>query len=140
MGPLLRALPLVVCRIRRRDPALAGHGAAGRVGTAVLELAAVAGIRMYGTCSARDFAVVERLGAIPIDYRSEDFVARARELTDGERREMESDLSRVTGKRIKARYAQDGSILGGAIARVGSTVYDGSVKNQLQLIKEKMTG
>src|SRR5436190_15283080 len=59
------------------------HGAAGRVGTAVLELAAVAGIRIYGTCSARDFVAVERLGAVAIDYRTEDFLARARELTDG---------------------------------------------------------
>ena len=60
------------------------HGAAGRVGTAVLELGAVAGLRMYGTCSARDFAAVERLGAVAIDYRNEDFLARVRELTDGE--------------------------------------------------------
>jgi NADPH:quinone reductase-like Zn-dependent oxidoreductase len=57
------------------------HGAAGRVGTAVLELGAVAGLRMYGTCSARDAAAVERLGAVAIDYRNDDFVARVRELT-----------------------------------------------------------
>ena len=57
------------------------HGAAGRVGTAVLELGAVAGLSLYGTCSARDFAAVERLGAVPIDYRNEDFLARIRELT-----------------------------------------------------------
>ena len=56
------------------------HGAAGRVGTAVLELGAVAGLRMYGTCSARDRAAVERLGAVAIDYRNEDFLARVREL------------------------------------------------------------
>ncbi len=60
------------------------HGAAGRVGTAVLELGAVAGIRMYGTCSSRDMAAVERRGAVAIDYRNEDFLARVRELTDGE--------------------------------------------------------
>ena len=60
------------------------HGAAGRVGTAVLELGAVAGLRMYGTCSARDSAAVERLGAVAIDYRNEDFLARVRELTGGE--------------------------------------------------------
>ena len=60
------------------------HGAAGRVGTAVLELGAVAGLRMYGTCSARDLAAVERLGAVAIDYRNEDFLARIRELTGGE--------------------------------------------------------
>jgi NADPH:quinone reductase-like Zn-dependent oxidoreductase len=56
------------------------HGAAGRVGTAVLELGAAAGLRMYGTCSARDRAAVERLGAVAIDYRNEDFLARMREL------------------------------------------------------------
>ncbi len=57
------------------------HGAAGRVGTAVLELGALAGVRLYGTASARDRALVERFGAVAIDYESEDFVARIRELT-----------------------------------------------------------
>ena len=56
------------------------HGAAGRVGTAVLELGAVAGLRLYGTASAGDLAAVERLGAVAIDYRNDDFVARVREL------------------------------------------------------------
>lgn len=68
----------------KRGESVLVHGAAGRVGVAALELGAVAGVRMYGTCSARDRAAVERLGAIPIDYRSEDFLARIRELTDGE--------------------------------------------------------
>jgi NADPH2:quinone reductase len=58
------------------------HGAAGRVGTATLELGALAGLRLIGTASARDRAAVERLGAVAIDYRSEDFLARVRELTD----------------------------------------------------------
>jgi NADPH:quinone reductase-like Zn-dependent oxidoreductase len=58
------------------------HGAAGRVGTAVLELGALAGLRLYGTASARDRAAVERLGAVAIDYQNEDFLARVRELTD----------------------------------------------------------
>jgi NADPH:quinone reductase-like Zn-dependent oxidoreductase len=56
------------------------HGAAGRVGTAVLELGAAAGLKLFGTCSASDRAAVERLGAIAIDYRNEDFLARVREL------------------------------------------------------------
>jgi NADPH:quinone reductase len=60
------------------------HGAAGRVGSAVLELGALAGLRLIGTASARDRAVVERLGAVAIDYQNEDFLARVRELTDGE--------------------------------------------------------
>ena len=61
------------------------HGAAGRVGTAALELGAVARLRPIGTCSARDRDAVERLGAVAIDYRNEDFLARVRELT-GRRR------------------------------------------------------
>jgi NADPH:quinone reductase-like Zn-dependent oxidoreductase len=69
-------------RAKRGETVLV-HGAAGRVGTAVLELAAAAGIRMYGTCSARDGAAVERLGAVAIDYRNDDFLARVRELTGG---------------------------------------------------------
>jgi NADPH2:quinone reductase len=65
-------------RVKRGEMLLV-HGAAGRVGTAVLELGSVAGLRLYGTCSARDIATVERLGAVAIDYRREDFLARVRE-------------------------------------------------------------
>ena len=70
-------------RVERGETVLV-HGAAGRVGSAALELGALAGLRMVGTASARDRAVVERLGAVAIDYQNEDFVARVRELTDGE--------------------------------------------------------
>src|SRR5438477_4227296 len=56
------------------------HGAAGRVGTAALELGALAGLRLYGTAAARDRAAVERLGAVVIDYRNEDFLAWVRSL------------------------------------------------------------
>ena len=66
-------------RVKRGETVLV-HGAAGRVGTAVLELGGVAGLRLYGTCSARDRAAVERLGAVAIDYQAEDFLARVREL------------------------------------------------------------
>jgi NADPH:quinone reductase-like Zn-dependent oxidoreductase len=65
----------------KRGETLLVHGAAGRVGTAVLELAALAGLQCYGTASARDRAAVERLGAVAIDYQHEDFLARVRELT-----------------------------------------------------------
>ncbi|MBZ4418926.1 medium chain dehydrogenase/reductase family protein [Myxococcus sp. RHST-1-4] len=65
----------------KRGETVLVHGAAGRVGTALLELGALAGLRLYGTASARDRAAVERLGAVAIDYRNEDFLARVRELT-----------------------------------------------------------
>lgn len=57
------------------------HGAAGRVGTAVVEIGVLAGLRLYGTAAARDCASVERLGAVAIDYQTEDFLTRVRELT-----------------------------------------------------------
>ena len=65
-------------------------------------------------------------------------VITARELPASERTALEADLARVTGKSIRARYEQDRSILGGAIARVGSTVYDGSVKGQLERIRRQL--
>lgn len=57
------------------------HGAAGRVGTAILELGALARLRLYGTAAGGDRAAVERLGAVAIDYQNEDFLARVRGLT-----------------------------------------------------------
>jgi NADPH2:quinone reductase len=50
------------------------HGAAGGVGTALLQLGRLAGLEMYGTCSARTATVVSDLGGIPIDYQNQDFV------------------------------------------------------------------
>jgi len=57
------------------------HGAAGGVGTALLQLGRLAGLQMYGTCSARTATVVSDLGGIPIDYRDQDFVKEVRRLT-----------------------------------------------------------
>jgi NADPH:quinone reductase-like Zn-dependent oxidoreductase len=57
------------------------HGASGGVGTALLQLGRLAGLQMYGTCSARGAAAVADLGGIPIDYQQQDFVAEIRRLT-----------------------------------------------------------
>jgi NADPH:quinone reductase-like Zn-dependent oxidoreductase len=57
------------------------HGAAGGVGTALLELGKLAGLEMYGTASRHNHELVSALGATPIDYRTEDFVERIRSLT-----------------------------------------------------------
>jgi len=57
------------------------HGAAGGVGTAMLQLAKLAGVQMYGTCSAQGAAVVRELGGIPIDYKAANFVDEIRRLT-----------------------------------------------------------
>ena len=58
------------------------HGAAGGVGSALLQLGRLAGLQMYGTCSGRTAAAVSALGAVPIDYRQQDFVEEIRRLTD----------------------------------------------------------
>ena len=57
------------------------HGAAGGVGSALLQLGRLAGLELYGTCSARGAAAVAELGGIPIDYRQQDFVAEIHHLT-----------------------------------------------------------
>jgi NADPH2:quinone reductase len=57
------------------------HGAAGGVGTALLELGKLAGLEMYGTCSPKNADAVSALGATPIDYRSKDFVEEVLRLT-----------------------------------------------------------
>jgi len=63
-------------------------------------------------------------------------VTSARELGDAEKRALESRVGTLTGKRVRARYEQDASLLGGVVVRVGSTIYDGSVKGQLEKIRE----
>ncbi len=63
----------------------------------------------------------------------------ARELGDAEKRVLETQVEKTTGKKVRARYALDSSLLGGAVIRVGSTIYDGSVKGQLERIREAIT-
>lgn len=62
-------------------------------------------------------------------------ITSARELADAERRTLESQIAKLTGKKVRAQFELDSSLLGGAVVRVGSTIYDGSVKGQLERIK-----
>lgn len=74
-----------------------------------------------------------RLGFAEADITS------ARPLGDAEKREFEAQVGKLTGKKVRARYGQDGSLLGGAVVRVGSTIYDGSVKGQLERLREAIS-
>ena len=65
-------------------------------------------------------------------------VSSARPLGDAEKKLLEAEIAKLTGKRVRARYLQDFSLLGGAVIRVGSTIYDGSVKGQLEKIREQL--
>ena len=66
-------------------------------------------------------------------------VSSARELADTEKRALEGQISRATGRKVRASYALDPSLLGGAVVRIGSTIYNGSVKGQLEKIKEAIS-
>jgi NADPH:quinone reductase-like Zn-dependent oxidoreductase len=59
------------------------HGAAGGVGSALLQLGRLAGLEMYGTCSSRGASAVSELGGIPIDYQHQDFVEEMHRLPGG---------------------------------------------------------
>ncbi len=65
-------------------------------------------------------------------------ISRARELGEQERHALETQIAKTTGKKVRASYALDPSLLGGAVVRIGSTIYDGSVKGQLEKMKEAM--
>jgi NADPH:quinone reductase-like Zn-dependent oxidoreductase len=101
------------------------HGAAGGVGTALLQLGHLAGLEMYGTCSSRDAATVSRLGAIPIDYEHLDFVSEVHRLTGdgvdvvfesiGGRHIWQSRQALRRGGRVVA-YGLTGSLRGGRLA------------------------
>ncbi len=73
-----------------------------------------------------------RLGMAEADVTS------ARELSPDERRALESQVEKLTGRKVRAHYATDGALLGGAVVKVGSTIYDGSVRGQLRRMKEQL--
>jgi NADPH:quinone reductase len=101
------------------------HGAAGGVGTALLQLGRLAGLEMYGTCSSRGASAVSELGGIPIDYQRQDFVEEIHRLT-GEGVDVVFDSIGGThiwrsrkalrpGGRVVA-YGLTGSLRGGRLA------------------------
>jgi F-type H+-transporting ATPase subunit delta len=66
-------------------------------------------------------------------------ISSARELTDVQRAALSAQLAQLTGKQIRMRFAVDESLIGGAVARIGSTVYDGSVRGQLQTLGRRLS-
>ena len=61
-------------------------------------------------------------------------VLAARELAEAQKKVLSAALERISGKRIRARFGVDASLIGGVLARIGSTVYDGSVRGQLETL------
>jgi F-type H+-transporting ATPase subunit delta len=65
-------------------------------------------------------------------------VTSARELNDDEKRQLSAVLAQRTGKKVEPRFQIDGALLGGAVVRLGSTIYDGSVRDQLKRLREQL--
>ncbi len=70
--------------------------------------------------------------------RVEAVVTSARELSEAERSALTAQVAKATGRQVSAKYQIDTTLLGGAMVRVGSTVYDGSVRGQLQKIRQEL--
>ncbi|HXT64597.1 MAG TPA: ATP synthase F1 subunit delta [Pyrinomonadaceae bacterium] len=67
-------------------------------------------------------------------------VMTARPVPPNIQQSLEQRLNGLTQKKVRLNFKQDPELIGGLVTRIGSTVYDGSVRNHLQLIKERMAG
>lgn len=81
---------------------------------------------------AFDLLLDERLGFTRAEITS------ARELNESQRNAVSHELERLTGRKVRTRFAVDRELLGGLVARLGSTVYDGSVRGQLQMLGKRL--
>jgi len=67
-------------------------------------------------------------------------VTTARPIAPASAQDLERKLASVTGKRVRLTFKTDSELIGGMIVRLGSTIYDGSVRNQLDLVERQMAG
>ncbi len=65
-------------------------------------------------------------------------VFSAIELSAGQKKEMAATLTKLTGKKIEAKYALDPALLGGAVVRIGDTIYDGSLRSRLNEMRTRL--
>jgi F-type H+-transporting ATPase subunit delta len=66
-------------------------------------------------------------------------VTSATELSNNQKSTLLQTLERLTGKKVLAKYALEPGLLGGAVVRIGDTIYDGSVKNRLNVLRARLT-
>lgn len=65
-------------------------------------------------------------------------VSSAKQLPDQEKAELRAALTKLTGKQVEAEYRLDPNLLAGTVVRIGSTIYDGSVRTQLERLREQL--
>jgi len=59
-------------------------------------------------------------------------------LNDAQKKEMTQVLEKLTGKKVETKFSLDAKLLGGVLVRVGDTIYDGSLRNQLNALREQL--
>ena len=67
-------------------------------------------------------------------------VTTARPMDGNSQDTLRENLAALTGKKVRLSFETDEELIGGLMARIGSTIYDGSVRNQLQQAKERLIG
>lgn len=90
-----------------------------------------------------ELAVINQRFAQVLDERAGMIAATvttAHSVSHDSQQKLQTTLTTLTGKKVRLDFATDPEIIGGLVTRIGSTVYDGSVRSQLQQIKEKMAG
>jgi F-type H+-transporting ATPase subunit delta len=65
-------------------------------------------------------------------------VTSAAELTAPQKTQLQQTLERLTGRKIQAKYSLNPALLGGAVVRIGDTIYDGSVRNRLNQMRARL--
>jgi F-type H+-transporting ATPase subunit delta len=66
-------------------------------------------------------------------------ISSAVELSAAQKKKFAQTLERLTGKKIQAKYSLNPALMGGAVVRVGDTIYDGSVRNSLNEMRARLT-
>jgi F-type H+-transporting ATPase subunit delta len=110
--------------------------------------------RLHLSSEVRNFLAVllrhERMNAVEeivaafraeMDRRqgiSEVEVISARRLDADERYQMEQQVARLAGTQVRARFREDNGLIGGAVVKIGSTIYDGSVRGRLDRMKQEL--
>ncbi len=67
-------------------------------------------------------------------------VTSARPVADSTKAALEEKLGVITGKKVRLSFLTDEALLGGIVTRIGSTIYDGSVRNRLKRLGEELAG
>lgn len=67
-------------------------------------------------------------------------VTTVRPVPQASQEALRAKLATMTGKKVNLNFTTDEELIGGIVTRIGSTIYDGSVRNQLQQVKERLVG